>query len=102
MGNNPFGFASSHKNLPDPPTVDFPVNDLKPLFDFVQTDRACQLQLQVARQNTAGDQRKIHALLLEKDNALALARGGARWHRTAQALKWLALGVAAGYVATRR
>jgi len=99
--SNAPGFALAPQNVPDPPTVDFPADDLKPLFDFVQTDRECQLQLQTARQKAADDQGKIQALALEKDKALAFARGGARWHRTARALKWLAVGAAASYLSSR-
>jgi len=78
-----------------------PVEDLKPLFDFVQDCKACQAELAGARGNLADERAKTAALTRERDAALRLARGGGFWRRAARAAKWSALGAAAGAVAAK-
>ncbi|MBZ5540718.1 MAG: hypothetical protein LAN61_09390 [Acidobacteriia bacterium] len=78
-----------------------PVEDLKPLFDFVQDCKSCQVELAGARGNLADERAKTAALTRERDAALRLARGGGFWRRTARAAKWFAVGAAAGAVAAK-
>ena len=78
-----------------------PMQDLKPLFDFVQDCKACQAELGGARGDLADERAKTDALTRERDAALRLARGGGFWHRAARAARWFALGAAAGAVAAK-
>jgi len=78
-----------------------PVEDLKPLFDFVQDCKACQAELAGTRGNLADERAKTAALTRERDAALRLARGGGFWRRAARAARWFALGAAAGAVAAK-
>ena len=78
-----------------------PMEDLKPLFDFVQDCKACQAELAGARGNLADERAKTSALTRERDAALRLARGGGFWRRAARAAKWFALGAAAGAIAAK-
>ena len=83
-------------------SAQLPVEDLKPLFDFVQDCKACRAELAGVRGNLADEQAKTAALTRERDAALRLARGGGFWRRVGRAAKWFALGAAAGAVAARR
>ncbi|MBZ5701458.1 MAG: hypothetical protein LAN84_06395 [Acidobacteriia bacterium] len=89
--------ASDGSNRP----AQLPVEDLKPLFDFVQDCKACQAELAGARGNLADERAKTAALIRERDDALRLARGGGFWRRAARAAKWFALGAAAGAIAAQ-
>jgi len=82
-------------------TAQLPVEDLKPLFDFVQDCKACKAELAGARANLTDERAKTSALTRQRDAALRLARGGGFWHRAARAAKWFALGAAAGAVAAK-
>lgn len=79
-----------------------PLEDLKPLFDFVQDCHACKLQLAAAQADHADDLTKIAALTKERDAAVKKATGGGFWKRTQRAVKWLAIGAAIGYLVAHR
>lgn len=81
---------------PAEPVAQLPVEDLKPLFDFVQDCRACQSELAEAKQQAADDRVKIDALTHERDAALRAARGGSFWARARRAAKWFIIGVGVG------
>jgi len=81
------------------PDVRVPAADLKPLFDFVQDCRACQAKLTAAQQDAQDEHAKNDALTKERDAAVKAAKGGGVWTRTVRAAKWLAIGIAVGYVA---
>jgi hypothetical protein len=80
------------------PDVRVPAADLKPLFDFVQDCRACQAKLTAAQQDGQDERAKRDALTKERDAAVKAAKGGGVWKRTVRAAKWLAIGIAVGYV----
>jgi len=81
------------------PDVRVPSADLKPLFDYVQDCRACQAKLAAVQQDAQDEQTKNDALAKERDAAVKAAKGGSVWTRTLRAVKWVAIGFAAGYVA---
>jgi len=81
-----------------PSDVRVPSADLKPLFDFVQDCRACQAKLTAAQQDAQDEHTKNDALTKDRDAAVKAAKGGGVWSRTVRAAKWLAIGVAVGYV----
>ena len=82
------------------PVAQLPVEDLKPLFDFVQDCRACQNELAEAKQQVADDRVKLDALTHERDAALRAARGGSFWTRARRAAKWFIIGVGVGAAVT--
>ena len=82
------------------PVAQLPVEDLKPLFDFVQDCRACQSELAEAKQQAADDRVKIDALTHERDAALRAVRGGSFWARARRAAKWFIVGVGVGAAIT--
>lgn len=67
-----------------------PVADLKPLYNYVQDCRACQTQLQAAKQNSADDALKLAALTRERDAAITDAKGGSFLRRLRRNALWLA------------
>jgi len=81
------------------PDVRVPSADLKPLFDFVQDCRACQAKLAAAQQDAQDQHTKNDALTKERDAAVKAAKGGSVWTRTVRAVKWVAIGFVAGYLA---
>jgi hypothetical protein len=74
--------------------VQIPSADLKPLYNYVQTCRECQLRLDAANQNLADDAKKIAALTTERDAAVTAAKGGTFWRRMHRNLIWFAVGAA--------
>jgi hypothetical protein len=88
--------------MPATPSAQIPTADLKPLFDYVLTCRACQAQLTNAKQNSADDAVKIAALTRERDAAINASKGGPFWHRLRRNSFWLALGVGVGYASVKR
>lgn len=98
--------GSSQANVPTPsetnvPAVQFPVEDLKPLYDFVQDCRACKAQLDVARADLNDERTKSAALTKERDAALKAAKGSSFWARLGSNVKWLALGTGVGVILAR-
>ena len=85
---------------PGKPVAQLPVEDLKPLFDFVQDCRACRSELAEAKQQAADNRVKIDALTHERDAALRAARGGSFWARARRAAKWFIVGVGVGAALT--
>jgi hypothetical protein len=84
---------------PPPATATIPQSDLKPLFDYVQDCRACQLQLTAAGANLADERTKSEAIARERDAAVKAAKGGSFWSRVKRGAKWFAIGAAVGAVA---
>jgi hypothetical protein len=84
----------------DPPTIfTIPQEDLKPLHDYLQDCRACQLQLAAANDNLTDERAKIAALIVQRDSASSAASGGSFWSRARSAVKWLIVGGTLGAVA---
>lgn len=78
-----------------------PAADLKPLFDFAADCKECKQKLSVAVQDKADDAVKIKGLTRERDEAVAVAKGGTKWQRIKRAGKWFIIGAAAGTVAVK-
>ncbi|HKQ87272.1 MAG TPA: hypothetical protein VJS43_10965 [Candidatus Acidoferrales bacterium] len=75
-----------------------PVQDLRPLFDFVQDCRTCDAELDAARKKAAEDTVKITALTRERDLAIR-AKTGSLWLRIRQDAILFGFGAIAGYAA---
>jgi hypothetical protein len=90
-------------NVPDAiqPKVNFPTQDLKPLYDFAADCKACQAKLGAAQGDLADEKLKSQALSRERDDALRAAKGGSVLRRIARAAKWFAIGAAAGAIAAK-
>ncbi len=73
-----------------------PLADLKPLYDFVQDCRSCQVQLAAAQADIRDERAKSAALGTERDTAVKTARGGSFWSRLKHDAKWLAIGAGVG------
>jgi len=86
---------------PEPPAVaTVPQADLKPIYDYLQDCRACQVSLAATRENLADERTKLAAVTTERDAAIQAARGGTFWTRLKRNAKWFALGAAAAAAAT--
>jgi hypothetical protein len=86
--------------LPDPPAVaTVPQADLKPIYDYLQDCRACQISLAATRENLTDERAKLSAVTTERDAAIQAARGGTTWQRLKRNAKWFALGAAASAAA---
>jgi hypothetical protein len=81
--------------------VNFPVADLKPLYDFTADCKACQAKLGAAQADLADEKLKSQALGRARDDALRAAKGGSVLRRVARAAKWFAIGAAAGAIAAK-
>ena len=99
----PGGPYKSVGSVPDgiQPKVNFPAADLKPLYDFAADCKACQAKLGAAQAGLADEKLKSQALGRERDDVLQAARGGSVLRRIARAVKWFAIGAAAGAIAAR-
>jgi hypothetical protein len=92
------------KKSPTPAAVaTIPQPDLPALRNYVESCRACSLELHTAQQDLATkDQQlklageRLSAVEKERDAALRAAKGGGFWHRAGIAFKWLAIGAGAG------
>jgi hypothetical protein len=84
---------------PPPATATIPQSDLKPLFDYVQDCRACQVQLTATRADLADERTKSEAIAHERDAAIKAGKGGSFWSRVKRGAKWFAIGAAVGAVA---
>jgi hypothetical protein len=93
------GAAAPAGRTPPPAVATIPQADLKPLFDYVQDCRGCQLQLGAARADLADEQAKLASLARERDAAVKAAKGGGFWSRMKRGAKWFALGAAFGAAA---
>ncbi len=92
------GSGASEKSAA-PAVAQMPVEDLKPLFDFVQDCRACNVQLAAAQADRSDDQVKLAALTKERDAAVRAAKGGGFWLRLRRGAKWFLIGGAVGAAA---
>lgn len=75
-----------------------PSADLKPLYNYVQTCRACELRLSEAQLRATDDAAKIAAITRERDAALRAAKGGTLWRRLKRDFVWFAIGAGSGAV----
>ena len=73
-----------------------PSADLKPLYDFTQNCRECQLRLAAAQQDHADDLTKLDSLARERDAALTAAKGGTLWRRLRRNALWFVIGAGVG------
>ena len=78
-----------------------PLQDLKPLFDFVQECRSCNAELDAARKRAAEDSVKMTALTRERDLAVH-AKTASLWRRIRQDAVLFGFGAIAGYAAIHR
>lgn len=83
------------------PKVELPAQDLKPLYDYALSCKACQEQLVAAQGDLKDEKTKTEALGRERDSALRVARGGSVLQRVERAAKWLVVGAAVGAAAAR-
>lgn len=95
---------SPTKKRPTPAVVaTIPQPDLPALRNYVESCRACSVELHTAQQDLATkDQQlklageRLSAVQKERDAALRAAKGGSFWHRAGIAFKWFAIGAGAG------
>ena len=76
-----------------------PSADLKPLYDFTQNCRECQLRLTATQQDHSDDLSKLAALTRERDAALTAAKGGTLWRRLRRNALWFVVGAGVGAAA---
>ncbi len=88
--------------LPEKPMAQIPLEDLKPLYDFVQDCRSCQAQLAGSQADLRDERAKSAALATERDAAVKAAKGGGFWSRLKRDAKWLAIGAGIGVALTHR
>jgi len=81
--------------------VNFPVADLKPLYDFAADCKSCQAKLGAAQADLADEKVKSQGLGRERDDALRAAKGGSVLRRITRAAKWFAIGAVAGAIAAK-
>jgi hypothetical protein len=105
-GKSPAGASSSSSTSSASSTSDsslasatIPQADLKPLYDYLQDCRACQVQLTSTQADLADERIKSAALTKERDTAVKAAKGGGFWSRVKHGAKWFAIGAAIGAVA---
>ena len=78
-----------------------PAADLKPLYDFALDCKACQAKLATTKADLTDERAKTVTLTRERNEAVRVAKGGSLLQRLARNAKWLAIGAAAGAIATR-
>ncbi len=93
------GEAARRETIHGESVAQMPLEDLKPLFDFVQDCRACKLRLDATQADLADEHAKITALKQQRDMALRAVRGGGFWSRVKHGAKWFVLGGAVGAAA---
>jgi hypothetical protein len=93
--------ATTSAQLPTAPDAKIPAADLKPLYDYLLDCKACQVKLAASQSDLADEKTKTATLTKSRDDALRAANGGSVWKRTARALKWFAIGAAAGAIAAK-
>ena len=98
-GIPPGQHPSAPSSPPSATIAQIPAADLKPLYDYVQDCRACQLELAAAKQNATDTALKLTALTHERDAALQASKGGPFWLRLRREALWLAVGAAAATTA---
>jgi hypothetical protein len=93
--------ATTSTELPSAPIAQIPAADLQPLYDYALNCTVCQAKLTAAQADLADEKIKTAALTQSRAAALRAAKGGSVWQRTARALKWFAIGAAAGAIAVK-
>jgi len=93
--------SASAEQLPNAPAAQIPAADLKPLYDYILDCKACQAKLTAAQADLADEKSKTATLTKSRDEAVKAAKGGSVLQRSARALKWFALGAAAGAIAAK-
>lgn len=83
-------------NPADNCVAQIPSADLKPLYDFTQNCRECQLRLAAAQQDHADDLTKLDSLTRERDAAITAAKGGTFWRRLRRNALWFVVGAGVG------
>ncbi len=81
--------------------LEMPSADLKPLYDFTQNCRECQMRLTAAQQDHADDLAKLDALTHQRDAAITVAKGGTFWHRLRRNALWFGVGAGVGAAAAQ-
>jgi len=105
--------AGNQQELPDSPSslsagpsvtqkfsAQLPAADLKPLYDYAQDCKACQLKLNAANADLADERNKSSAIAKERDSAIRAAKGGSLWTRLKRNARWFAVGAGFGAAAT--
>lgn len=83
-----------------PPAVaQVPREDLKPLYDYLQDSRVCDLKLGTAQANLRDERARLSAAITERNAALRAAHGGGFWSHLGHAAKWFLIGGAVGALA---
>jgi hypothetical protein len=101
LAPDPQPSGSAGPQLPSAPAAQIPAADLKPLYNYILDCKACQAKLAAAQDNLADEKLKTSVLTTSRDQALQAAKGGSLWKRTTRALKWFAIGAAAGAIAAK-
>lgn len=76
-----------------------PTPDLKPLYDFTQNCRECQLRLAAAQRDHSDDLTKLDSLTRERNAAITAAKGGSFWRRLRRNALWFVVGAGVGAAA---
>jgi hypothetical protein len=87
------------QDLPDAPSAQIPISDLKPLYNYVQDCRSCQAQLAAAKLDAVDNATKLSALTHERDSAVTAAKGGTFWQRLRRNALWFVVGAGAATAA---
>jgi hypothetical protein len=93
--------ANAASDLPSAPVAQIPASDLGPLYNYLLDCKACQTKLTAAQSDLADEKAKTATLSQSRDAALKAAKGGSVLQRAARALKWFAIGAAAGAIAAK-
>ena len=72
--------------------------DLRPIYDSLLDSKACAEKLAAASSDAVIEQKKISALMVERNSAIAAANGGGKWSRLRRAGLWIGVGVLSGVV----
>ena len=61
------------------------------MYDEVLNSRACEEKLGTATSNALDENKKISAVMMERNSAIAAAKGGGKWSRIRQAGLWIGI-----------
>jgi hypothetical protein len=81
--------------------AEMPSSDLKPLFDFVQDCRVCQVQLQNAQKDKTDNSIEMEALSRQRDAAVKAVKGRSLLSSLRRNFIWFAVGAVVGLGASR-